>query len=294
MGWPDEVVMVRHGRSKFNDLIFELRKNETYQRFLALFRATYRKGDHFRNVMSGLWPSVELRELAIEVACLTDRLLDGRSDFDTPLSDLGHLQALETGKGLSAVMDLPDVIYVSPALRTRQTLEGLVKGWPALGHVRQYVYDRLREQEHGLRVLFGDWRVYQALRPMEGLLYLREGEYCYRYPNGESRLDAKERASHFYGRLVRKHAGKRVLAVTHHLTILALRAKVEHWDREMFIRVDKKEKPINCGVTTYRFDPHAGSNGRLVCASGDYNRKLYTCSTGEDALPDADKAEREA
>jgi broad specificity phosphatase PhoE len=72
--------------------------------------------------------------------------------------------------------------------------------------------------------------------------------------------------------LIREYAGKRVLAVTHHLTILAIRAQLERLGPEEFIALDRNEKPINCGVTIYRGDPNQGEDGRLILAQ--YNQKL--------------------
>ena len=64
-----------------------------------------------------------------------------------------------------------------------------------------------------------------------------------------------------------------MLAITHHLNILATRANLERLNAEQFETVDEKEKPINCGVTIYRGHSKKGTNGKLVLEA--YNEKLF-------------------
>lgn len=51
--------------------------------------------------------------------------LPGVRDFDRPLSGLGAAQAEETGRMMAGAAWRPERILCSPALRTRQTLEGV-------------------------------------------------------------------------------------------------------------------------------------------------------------------------
>ncbi len=64
-----------------------------------------------------------------------------------------------------------------------------------------------------------------------------------------------------------------VLVVTHHVTILAVRATLERLSPEEFIKLDEHEKPLNCGVTIYRGIPDKGKDGQLELM--DYNVCLY-------------------
>jgi hypothetical protein len=75
------------------------------------------------------------------------------------------------------------------------------------------------------------------------------------------------------GTIVRDYFEKKILAVTHHLTILSLRANLERLNSKEFIRLDHQEKPINAGVTIYKGHPELGSNGKLILEV--YNLKLY-------------------
>jgi len=64
-----------------------------------------------------------------------------------------------------------------------------------------------------------------------------------------------------------------VLAVTHHIFILAFIANIESFSESEFLTMNNEEKPINAGVTIYRGKPNEGSDGRLVLDV--YNAKLY-------------------
>lgn len=73
--------------------------------------------------------------------------------------------------------------------------------------------------------------------------------------------------------VIREHAEENVLVVSHHLTLMSIRANLERWTPEQFIETDQNQKPINCGVTIYKGEPGQGKDGRL--ALEQYNQKLY-------------------
>lgn len=107
----------------------------------------------------------------------------------------------------------------------------------------------------------------------QGLLQKQEGEYVYRFLNGESKADVRDRVRSFLTTLIRENAEQHVFVVSHHLTLLCIRANLERWDQEKFEEVDKNDKPINCGITIYRGDPKLGKDGNLVLDT--YNKKVY-------------------
>jgi len=74
---------------------------------------------------------------------------------------------------------------------------------------------------------------------------------------------------------VRDFHDQNVLVVTHHLTILGMRANLERFDADEFLRIDKEEKPINCGVTIYKGNPKLGKDGQGKLELLAYNSKLY-------------------
>lgn len=264
MKWPTTLIFIRHGESAFNALREKKRHIENYDEFRDLFT------EEFSQATTPNWPSKKLTKMANDI--WTQCRLE-ESDYDTPLTDTGRSQARTTGEELAKQSYLPDVVFVSPYVRTRQTLEEIQKGWPALRNVRVVSEERIREQEHGLSTLYNDRSVYFTLNPLQGLLYKLEGSYAYRYPNGENKADVRDRVRSFLSTTIREYPEKTVLSISHHLTLLSLRANLERWDREQFMKVDSEDFPINCGVTVYKGDPRKGQNGRLELES--YNQKLY-------------------
>lgn len=129
-----------------------------------------------------------------------------------------------------------------------------------------------------MQTVFNDWRLSFVFEPMEMLHYLKQGPYSYRYKGGESKFDVRNRTSRFVGRMRRKHTNENVLAVSHHLTILATLAELLHWSREDFMRWDEERRPDNCGITIFRQEKGASRTGRdlLRLKEEDYSRKLYT------------------
>lgn len=213
----------------------------------------------------------EARKLAEQIK---EKYSLGVGDYDTPLTEEGTRQAIVTGTELcSAGTPLPDVIIYSPYLRTKQTMLGLMEGWEQLSTVTQVEDDRIREQEHGLAILYSDWRVFHTLHPEQRELKQLQGDYWYQYPQSESVADVRDRVRSMLATLTREYSGQRVLMVTHHLTILSIRATLERLTPEEFIRLDKELKPVNCGITEYTGVARAGKDGKLVLNS--YNRQLY-------------------
>lgn len=264
MKWPATLTFIRHGESTYNAAKKLKRESQAYQEFRSRFDQEFARA---KNVD---WPSAELREMA-ESIWKEFRPVHG--DYETPLTDEGHYQAEATGKQLESLIPVPDVIYVSPYLRTQQTLEGLKKGDKDLIRIKSIVEERIREQEYGLAVIYSDWRIYQTLNPAQALLLKLGSEYEYRFLNGESKADVRDRVRSFLTTVTREHADQNVLVVSHHLTLLSLRANLERWDREYFIQTDRTDAPINCGVTVYWGNPRQGKDGKLILDV--YNKKLY-------------------
>ncbi|MBI2055155.1 MAG: histidine phosphatase family protein [Candidatus Sungbacteria bacterium] len=256
MKWPASVTLVRHGQSTYNALRRAKARDPRYQEFRREFETNP--------------DCIEVRGLAHEVR---RKYALGISDYKTPLTDAGKNQALSTGLSLDGQMRVPDIIFCSPYLRTLSTLGWMRVMGTNLRGVRDVVDDRIREQEHGLALLYNDWRIFQALHPEQKELRDLQGAYWYQYPQGESVSQVRDRVRDFLGMLIRECAGMHVMLVTHHLTILSFRANLERLAPEQFMRLDKHEKPVNCGVTRYECDPRLGKDGKLVLQF--YNQRLF-------------------
>lgn len=196
------------------------------------------------------------------------------SDCDTPLTAIGEKQAIITGRHSPGITLLPDIIFYSPYIRTASTLDNMCVGWPELANVERVAEDRIREQEHGLALLYSDWRIFHVMHPEQKKLHDLLGDYGYQYPQGESVSQVRERIRSFTNMLIRECAGMNVMLITHHLTKLSIRANLERLTPREFQDLDNTNKPANCGVNQYVGKPNMGTNGKLVL--NFYNTKLYT------------------
>jgi broad specificity phosphatase PhoE len=259
MKWPANLVIVRHGQSTYNELRDRKAQDPEYREFKKLFA---KKGGH------------RLPETRALAERMRGRFSLGLSDYDTPLSGEGWGQSYRLGSKVLTVAPAPDVVYVSPYLRTRQTFEGMKRGGFEIGSAKiVHGEDRIREQEHGLALLYNDWRLFQTFHPEQRDLQDLMGPYWYPFPQGESICDVRDRIRSFLSTLIREHPEQTVYLITHHLTVLSIRAILERLSPEQFVDLDNNNKPINCGVTIYNGNPNAGGNGKLELAG--YNLRLY-------------------
>lgn len=257
MKWPEELTLIRHAESAYNELKKRKEADEDYQKFKEIFKL-----DPFGRGTVKLANTLQKRFALKE------------SDAQTPLTPAGIQQAIATGAKMKEInRPLPDIVLVSPYLRTLLTHQFICLGWPELKEVKVIEEDRVREQEHGLSLLYSDWRIFHTLHPEQKKLYDLLGPYWYQYPQGESVSQVKERLRSIVTTIIREFAGKRVMIITHHLAILAIRANLERLSDKEFIRLDQNDKPVNCGITTYIGDPKVGANGHLELKR--YNEKLY-------------------
>ncbi len=256
MKWPLEVTFIRHDTSLYNAHKEKKYEDPLYQEFKREFEAN---PESKRTV-----------ELAMQV---WQEYGPEFSDANTPLEEASSPRAEIVGRKLASRIKEPNVIFCSPYLRTKHTLDGLRRGWPALYGITTHNDVRLVEQGHGLAGMYWDWRVFQALNPMQRKMYELMGPYWYPYPQGEDVPRVQERIMLWFNTLTRDFRNKRVLVVTHHLTILALRANLERLGEQEFINLDEHHKPINCGVTIYRGYPEYGTDGHLKLE--EYNVQLF-------------------
>lgn len=256
MKWPNYIIAMRHDTSVYNLLRRKKEKDPLYREFVKQFTANPDSAKT-KSLAQQIWEKYRL----------------GLGDASTPLADAEATRAMKTGLSLSKKERLPDVVFVSPYSRTQATWRGLIAGWPELADVKYYEEERIREQEHGLAVIYNDWRVFHTFHPEQRLLYELEGPYWYRYPQGENVPDMRQRNRDLTNTVMREYAGENVFLVTHHLNILSIRANYERLSADDFLKMDEKQKPINCGVTKYRGVPNKGKNGRLELEY--YNANFY-------------------
>ncbi len=259
MKWPEKLALIRHDVSEYNDKRNTKHQDPLFQEFLEAFKIDPNSSK-----------TIRLARLVQE------RYASRIGDQHTPLKPLEVGETSRSEKmatKLRTKMPLPDVIFVSPYLRTKQTLQRMMLGWPQLQDVYTVDEYRIMEQDHGIAQIYGDFRVFGALNPNELALYKLLGGYWYKYPQGERVPDVQERLRSWVSTLTREFNGMVVLAVLHHLSILALRANLERWNEAQFLEANKNNRPDNASVTIYKGIEGEGSDGKLRLL--DYNLRLF-------------------
>lgn len=181
----------------------------------------------------------------------------GVPDHDIPLTAEGGRQSRAVGAALRERHGAFDYVYHSGYLRTVETTEGLLSslspGERSLVRVRSSLF--VRERDSG-------WAYDMTTAEAEAAFpWLRDywrtaGSFYARPPGGESVAQVCERVYLFLNMLFRDRAGKKVLFVTHGLTMRAFRFLLERWSHDD-PRL-KGEAAPNCSVTTYVMDEGEG------------------------------------
>lgn len=167
----------------------------------------------------------------------------------------GVNQALNVGEYFGADFLIDAQLYCSPYLRTRQTMENIVRGAGLRLHdVNVYEDSRLRETDFG----YGNYEEQKAKRE-------REGHFWYRFDGGESSADCFDRMSSFIGSMMRQsdraritlpsstpfggghNVRRNVIIVSHGTIIRSFVMRFLHLTVEQFDSIDT---PDNCSIVT--------------------------------------------
>ena len=161
------------------------------------------------------------------------------------LSDKGLTQAKNVAQRISAMGSQRfDAIYSSPLERTKQTAQAISA---ELGvNVKQ---------DRGLIELdVGDWtgRKLAQLRKLKSWSAVQKYPSGFRFPNGESFTEMQTRVAGSVNRLVERHPGKAVIAVSHADPIRALVAHTMGTHLDLFQRTVVSP----CSVTAILYASH--------------------------------------
>ncbi|NAZ83466.1 histidine phosphatase family protein [Kineococcus sp. R8] len=217
LGWPAELVLVRHGESTGN---------------LADARAHAAQAEVV---------DLEARDADVPLSPLGRR----------QAAAVG--QWLATAEGAPRP---PEVVVCSPYLRARATAEAIVAALREAGVDLPPLRtdERLRERDLGWwDGLTGAGVV--ARYPEESQRRARLGKFYYRPPGGESWCDVALRMRSLLSSLCDEHAGRRVLLVTHQAVITNTRLVLEGLEEADVLHLDATEPLANCSVTAYRGGP---------------------------------------
>ena len=214
------------------------------------------------NELAALWllrHGQSLGNVANDVARQEDleRLDVAHRDMDVPLSDLGVEQATAFGRWLAErpAQECPHAVVSSPYVRSMETARRVVE---AAGLDVEIVPDeRLREREFGILDRLTH-RGVDAAFPEEAKRRAWLGKFYYRPPGGESWVDVALRLRSLRDSLVREHADRRVLLVTHEVPIIITRYLVERLDEKAALAISRSGHLANCSLTAYERDGDAG------------------------------------
>ncbi len=165
------------------------------------------------------------------------------------LSDIGLGQAKNVAQRISAMgSQRIEAIYCSPLERTKQTARAI-----------STELDLKVKQDRGLIELdVGDWtgRKLAQLRKLKSWSSVQKYPSGFRFPNGESFTEMQTRMAGAVNRLVEKHPGKAIVAVSHADPIRALVAHAMGTHLDLFQRTVVSP----CSVTAILYTP----NGPVV------------------------------
>lgn len=185
--------------------------------------------------------------------------LRGTPNHRVPLTPKGHEQARATGAALARRFPQGfDYIYSSPYLRTRETLDGLLEGFPGAWrarldehHVRRDIL--LREQEFGYADIVSALEATaehfeQASRRFEAHK-VNAGKFYTRPDNGDSWADVCQRTYIFLGKLFQPNRhGAHILVVSHAVTIVTFAFHLQRLDEDGVIHLYAENRIKNCAV----------------------------------------------
>lgn len=174
-------------------------------------------------------------------------------------------QAVATGKRLNQIFPAPDLIFVSPYKRAKETFEIIRSVWPAIKNKSILVDYRLRERDFGIASQYFDKRVFVTLCPQEKEKMEAEGLENYCYPKGESIADVRLRVNEWLKEVETHYGNARVLAITHYEVLRLIRSTLLGKNKNNELDNIKAE---NCGVSLY-IPTKFGWNEKF------YNKKWY-------------------
>lgn len=171
-------------------------------------------------------------------------------DADVPLSETGIEQARALAAPLLAAEQPPQIAWLSPYERARQTFALGVENGPSIPRV--LVDERLRDRELGILDLLTRWGV-AARHPEEAERRSRLGKYYHRPPGGESWADVSLRLRSFLHDA--STADARVgLVVAHDAVVMLLVALLTGMDEPGILQFASANTVLNASITRLRFD----------------------------------------
>lgn len=255
------ITFVRHLESKYNEYKELITSNPDYQEFMTTTNIDRKK---------------ELAQILLK-----DFFEQVGIDYETWLSQQWHQEWEILSKLYAKLIKsnpslFPDLIYVSPYLRTRLTTHYMLKNiqwldidfekminedklqdlivWSFNGHdIAIKMDERIRERDHGANVApsfirnFWDWDkwFHDLLTKLQ-----REKVYYHTAPAWwESQVQTNARAKEFLIRNFEKNQFWNILVVSHHLLMIWALLSIFGWSFQTFYKLNELRRPANGSFT---------------------------------------------
>lgn len=280
------ITFVRHLESKYNEYKELIKNNPIYQQFIEE-----------KNIE-------KKSELAEQLA--TNFFQNVGIDYETELSTLGHQQGEKIWKIYAKLIAqhpelFPDIIYVSPYLRTRLTTHYFLKDiqgldidfekltnedkledliiWTFQGKEFAIKIDeRIRERDHGSNVVPSFIREFkQEKNWYRSLLNKQQNEQVHYFTApewGESQVQTNARAKLFWKDIFAKEEYKNILVFSHHLTIIGTLLSIFGGSFQTFYKLNELRKPANGSLTILSQIPKTEKGSENKFRIAGYNLSL--------------------
>jgi broad specificity phosphatase PhoE len=199
------------------------------------------------------------------------RYVKGIPDYKIDLTPEGIIQAEKTGTALYERFGRFDYAYHSGYLRTKKTLENVLKMFPDKEREKTKVrMNFLIRERHAGYTYDMTTKEAEATFPYLKDYWATFGPFSAQPPGGESIDMLTVRINLFLDMIFKSRAGEKVLVVTHGGPNRSFRFLLEHWDYDQAVAWPEGESPKNCSLTVYEY---CSSEKRLVLK--DYNTIYY-------------------
>lgn len=165
-----------------------------------------------------------------------ERMAD-KANHEIAITDNGRMQASETGGALRRTYREFDIVINSGYLRTRQTMEAVLKLFPEPGTILEDI--ALRERDSGYAYNMTKNEV-DAHFPWNDEAWRVSGGFFSRPVGGESLADVVARLDTFFTRLAMICEGKKVLLVGHGRLFVAAQSLLENWTSKDYEKLPKE------------------------------------------------------
>ncbi len=285
---PDtnRITFVRHLESKYNEYKETIKNDSHYQEFMTT-KSIKRKNELVEVLMKDFFTKVGI-------------------DYKTWLSDTWHQEWNRLSYLYAELIQnnpelFPDLIYISPYVRTRLTAHYFLQNikwldidfeklinqsklkdliiWSFLGKdITIKIDERIRERDHGSNIAPSFIRDYlDGKNNFHNMLTKEEREMMYYYTSPawwESQAYTNARKHEFLKSVYEKNKFKNIWCFDHHLDILWGVQSISGWSFETFYKLNEMRRPKNGSLTVFSKVPKTQKGDENKFRIAGYNLSL--------------------